>query len=408
MKKTLIIVYLVGFCTFLAATWEAIGPEGGEVRSLVVSATNDDLLFGASYTYPCRIIKSTNGGDSWSEVGSYNGYSYYMTIDPSGILYSAYSYYVYRSTDDGATWVRSNSAGSYIYGLSLHPTDPTIIFGCGYRYISSGNYAMVFLKSTDSGMNWTYTEIVSGGYCFGYSLAVNPLDPDIIYVGGCTYSTTYNPAVYKSTDGGTSFTEVLSLTSGYYVYSLVVHSTSTNIVCAGTYTDGIHRSTDSGSSWTKIATNNYNYRMMTTAVDPNIFISGGRNSIYKSTDAGVTWTTYTSGLYGEYYRGLAVSQSNPAKIFAGNYAGFFKTTNGGTNWTSSVSGILFGEILDIAAAPTMPSTMYTEFEEVGVYKTTNNGSSWTLLATPSACGALCAFAVHNTDPDIVYGLEGTG
>jgi hypothetical protein len=201
---------------------------------------------------------------------------------------------------------------------------------------------------------------------------------------------------------------VYSLTSGYYFYSLAIHLTNPDIVCGGTYTNGIHRSTDGGFSWTKVSTYNYSYRMVTTPANPDLIFSGGLTSVYKSTDAGASWVSLSSGLYARYVRGLAISQSDPARVYASNYGGFFKSTDTGSNWTASNSGIFFGEILDFGIAPSLRSTIYTEFEDVGVYKTTNSGSMWTLLPTPSSCGALCAFAVHNTNPDIVYGLEGTG
>jgi photosystem II stability/assembly factor-like uncharacterized protein len=333
-----------------------------------------------------------------------------MDIDPSDNLYSGYYGRVYKSTDGGSTWTYGTIASTGVYDVTVHPANPSIVFGAGYHYISSGNYEMVCIKSTDAGVSWSLTSIIAGGYTYGRAVAVAPSNPTIVYVGGNDYEgSSYHPRVFKSTDGGSTFNDVtMPTTSGYYVYSIAIHPTNANIVNVGTYTDGIWRTTDGGSTWAKVATYYYNYRMVTTAADPELVLSGGSSSIYRSTNGGATWTTLTSGLYGSIFYGLDISHSTASNLYAGNNTGFFKSTNTGNSWWDSNTNLYLGEILDMGMAPSQRTTMYTEFEGVGVYKTTNSGSSWELLPTPSSCGALCAFAVHNTDADQVFGLEGSG
>ncbi len=404
MRKILFLFCIA--CIPLFATWQAIGPEGGNVRAVVISPSNQDVVYFAAYTYPCKIYKSTNAGAVWSKVGSYNGYCYCLAIGSDEKLYAGY-YGVYRSTDGGATWVSSSIPSTYVYDLVVHPSNPAIVYGAGYKYLS-GSRELVFIKSTNSGVNWTTSRLDSGLYCYGYSIAVDPANGNNIYVGGNGYDTRYLPKIFKSTDGGSSFSEVFSDTIGYYVYSLAVHPTNSNIVYAGTYLNGIFRSTNAGANWTRVSTLNYNYAMATTPANPNLILGGALSSIYRSTDAGITWASIATGLKGTYFRGLAISRTSAANAFSGCDAGFYKTTNMGTNWQAANTNFYAGIILDFGVAPSQKSTMYTEFENVGVYKTTNYGSSWNLLPTPSTCGALCAFVVHNTDPNAVCGLEGTG
>lgn len=409
MKRTMCLVGIIGFFLPVLAAWQAIGPEGGNVRAVCVSPVNDNNVYLGTYTYPAKILKSSNAGGSWTFMGYYTGYLYCMAIDPSENLYCGYYGRVYKSTDGGATWTYGTIASTAVYDLAVHPSNPSIVYGAGYHYISSGNYEMVCLKSTDAGTSWSTTSIIAGGYTYGRAVAIDPSNPNVIYVGGNdNEDSTYHPRVFKSTDGGSTFTDVTMGTgAGYYVYSLAVHPTS-SIVYVGTYTDGIWRSADGGSSWTKVSTLYYNYQMATSPANPDLVLSGGSSSIYRSTDAGVTWTSLTTGLYGSTYYGLDISHSNASSLFAGNTSGFFKSTNMGTTWWASNTNMYCGDILDFGIAPSAPATMYTEFEGVGVYKTTNNGTSWTLLPTPSTCGALCAFAVHNTDANMVFGLEGSG
>lgn len=409
MKQAMCLMCIIGFFMHIAGAWQAIGPEGGYLRAVCVSHSNDNVVYAGAYTYPAKILKSTNAGGSWTYMGSYTGYLYCMAIDPSDNLYCGYYGRVYKSTNGGATWTYGTISSTGIYDLAVHPSNPSIVYGAGYHYISSGNYEMVCIKSTDAGATWSMTSIIAGGYTYGRAVAVDPSNPDVVYVGGNDYvGSAYHPRVFKSTDGGATFSDVtMGTTAGYYVYSLAVHPTN-SIVYVGTYTDGIWRSTDGGSSWTKVSTLYYNYSMATSAAYPDLVLSGGSSSIYRSTDAGLTWTSLTTGLFGNYYYGLDISHSNASNLYAGNNTGFFKSINMGNNWWDSNTNMYCGDILDVGIAPSASATMYTEFEGVGVYKTTNNGSSWALLPTPSACGALCAFAVHNTDADMVFGLEGSG
>ncbi len=406
MKKVMIMVALLVTCTF--AAWIQLGPDGGYVRSLCVSHLDESSLYCVTYTYPAKCYKSINSGASWTKMGTLNAYPYCMVNDNNDNLYVGY-YGVQKSTNGGVSWTNSTTSG-YVYHMALHPTIATTIYATGYKYVSP-DYQITFWKSTNSGTNWTPTTIATGRYCYGRSIAADPTNGNVIYVGGNTYDTLrarYEPKVYKSTDGGTSFNEIFSDTLGYYVYSLAVHPTNPNIVYVGSYTGGIWRSTDAGMSWTKVSTLYYHYVMKTTPANPNLVMSGGSSAIYRSTDAGLTWTSHTTGLKGSGFYGLDISHINASTAYVSDNAGFFKTSDMGTNWQMSNTGIMAGEILDCGIAPSQPATMYTEFENVGVYKTTDYGSSWTLLITPSTCGALCAFAVNAADPSEVYALEGSG
>jgi photosystem II stability/assembly factor-like uncharacterized protein len=412
MSKYTILVCMMDLFTFSFAAWESIGPDGGYIRSIVVSSTDSDLIYGATYYSPSKIIMSTDAGDSWIQVGSYPDINYCMAIDPTddNKLYAGSFGRIYCSIDKGMTWSPSNLlANTYCYGLVVDPINPNTIYGAGTEYISSGNYDMVFLKSTDSGMNWTITSILSTGFNYGWCIAVDPIDPDIIYVGGCGYTSTREPRIFKSTDAGISWDEIYTAANGYYVYSLAINPGNTDIIYAGTYTDGIYRTTDAGNSWTKVHTGYYYYRMATSPADPNIVFSSGYYYVYRSTDQGLSWSTVITGLpVIAYYYGLAINQLDASEIYLGSSAGFFKSTNTGTDWFDSSSGLHLSDIISMGIAPSAASTMYVTSENVAVYKTTNNGDDWTRLPSFSDCGDINAFAIHNTDPDTVIALEGYG
>lgn len=413
MQLKYVISMTVLFCCLGFAAWESVGPYGGYIRSVVVSHSNDNIVYVSSYSTPTSVAKTTNAGASWTTMGAIPRQVYCMAIDPGNDnnLYTGCGHAIYRSTDGGANWISTTMSNKYIYGIVVHPTTPSTIYASGMSWDGS-QWVIAFFKSTNSGTSWSTTPL-NVNRSNSYSIAVDRTNPNTVYVGGYYYhpvDSTNQPIIYKSTDGGTSFNEVTNNipTTTYYVYSLAVHPTNSSIVYAGTYLGGIYRSIDGGSSWTQASTHYYNYSMTTSPAAPDIAYSGGYSDIYKTTDAGASWFASSTGMTGHYVYGLAMSPLSGSNVFAGSNVGIFKTTNSGTSWLNSTNNLNVGAILNFAVAPSSGSTVYTSFEEIGVYKTTNSGSSWTLLPTPVGCGDICEFAVDYASADIVYALEGSG
>lgn len=411
MRRLLVIVLILGFCTFASATWERLGPYGGYVRSIVISQSDANLIYLTSYTYPGKVVKSTNGGASWNTVGALSGYAYCLALDPTddNKLYVGSASRIYRSTNGGVDWNNTYMSNSYFNSIVVHPNTPSILYASGMKYESS-KWQMVFYKSTDSGVNWTPTIIHGGDYSTSWGLAIDPSDLNTIYVCGYerTSDTTYS-LLYKSADGGSSFTDIADdFPTGRYLNSVGVHPTNSNIVYAGA-TSGIYRSTDAGNSWTLVFSSaSYNFCMISLPADPNVVYSGGYYDAYKSTNSGASWSIIDTGLEGKYFRGVAINPSNPSTVYTGSDAGLFRTTNGGSNWVAYNNDLNVGTISSFAKAPSSPATLYTSFAEVGVFKSTNCGSDWTKTPTPVNCGNICEFAIYSNDPNRILGLEGTG
>lgn len=411
MKTKCLLLTLLLLVTAGLADWEAVGPYGGYLRSVVVSHTNDNIVYAVSYNYPAQYARSTNGGATWTTMGGIPSNAYATAIDPTdhNKLYTGGGSYFYRSTNGGTTWLSTYASNTYPYGMVVNSPTPTTVYGAGYTYDGT-RWRMSFYKSSNSGASWSTTYLADSA-SYAYCIGLDRTNPSNIYVGGYTYmNSTYYPMIYKSSNGGTSWTQLTNgiPTSGYYVYSVAVHPTNSNIIYLGIYTAGIYRSTDAGASWTQVSTHYYNYAMATSIADPNAALVTGYNDVYKTTNAGATWFADTVGFKGLSAFGLAMSQTNGQVAYVGDNMGAFKTTNGGARWSSINNNLNLGAIASFAVAPSSPSTIYTSFEEVGVFKTTNSGTSWTQLPTPVACGNICEFAVHRTNPLIVYGLEGSG
>ncbi|MCI0435119.1 MAG: hypothetical protein L0271_15980 [Gemmatimonadetes bacterium] len=182
-------------------------------------------------------------------------------------------------------------------------------------------------KSVNGGTTWTRIFENYGTSNMGDIDVFQP-NPDIIWVGtgeSCTRNSIgWGDGVYKSTDGGRTFTN-MGLADTHHISEVVVHPTNPDIVYVAaqghlwghTGERGIFRTNDGGRSWTKL-TNGLPDDMRTGASDlvmdplnpsvlyagfwerlrfPYRFLSGGSNGgLFKSTDGGNTWTKLTRGL----------------------------------------------------------------------------------------------------------------
>ncbi|MEZ4999968.1 MAG: lipoprotein [Bacteroidales bacterium] len=133
---------------------------------------------------------------------------------------------VWKSSDAGATWfpVLEKEASASVGDIAVAPSDPDIIFaGLGeanaYR---SGMSGTGIYRSEDAGTTWHYTGLAETGTVG--RIVIHPGNPDIIFVGasGRTWKNSPDRGVYKSTDGGNSWTKVFYLNDGAGCIDLVM------------------------------------------------------------------------------------------------------------------------------------------------------------------------------------------
>ena len=240
-------------------------------------------------------------------------------------------------------------------------------------------------KSEDAGTTWTPIFEGYGTANIG-DIAIFQPNPDIIWIGtgeSCTRNSVgWGDGVYRSTDGGKTFTNV-GLKDTHHVSEVLTHPTDPDVAWVAAQghlwghggQQGIFKTTDGGRSWTHL-TQGLPDDGRTGASDlvmdprnpdvlyaafwerirlPYRFLSGGPDGgIFKSTDGGATWTKLTRGLpAGETGKiGLAVSRSNPSVLMAivehgfqpsprsADYAdmtqlgtGMYRSQDGGATWT---------------------------------------------------------------------------
>ena len=159
-------------------------------------------------TFPTGIYKTEDGGITWREknVGFTNDGIFYITFRPGepDIIYAGTYDGVNRSIDGGEHWKRWNQGWpgeQWVFDIAFDPRDTDVMYACSLNGQNKGTGVDGFhgtvMKSTNAGELWT--EIITGlpDQQF-YSVEVDPLTPDTVYLAG-------EQGVYRSTDAGQSW-----------------------------------------------------------------------------------------------------------------------------------------------------------------------------------------------------------
>ncbi|HKL41593.1 MAG TPA: hypothetical protein VJ962_03345, partial [Clostridia bacterium] len=175
-------------------------------NTIAMAASNTQVLYagtgesfpGGTYLVGNGIFKSTNKGESWTQLAStinndYFDYINRLVVDPTDkdIVIAATEKGIMKSTDGGLQWDTVYTNANGVEDLVANPTDFNIL------YAGVNSYGI--LKSTDAGESWSisFDELVAGQR---YELAVSPVDPNIIYASINISST--ESCVYRSTNAG--------------------------------------------------------------------------------------------------------------------------------------------------------------------------------------------------------------
>jgi len=227
---------------------------------------------------------------------------------------------LWRTDNAGASWdpVSDRDFGSSAVGaIAVAASDPNVLFvGMGespFRNIASSQGDGIY-RSTDAGRTWTHVGLEHVRQ-FG-EIRIHPADPDTIWVAaqGNTYATEDDGGVYRSTDGGDTWTRVLeplNRTTG--TVDLALDPRNPRILYAAQWDN-------QRSAWS--------------------LRSGGPGSgIWRSRDGGDSWERLTEGLpEGMGKIGVAASGARDGRVWAiieaeGDEGGLYRSDDGGESWT---------------------------------------------------------------------------
>jgi photosystem II stability/assembly factor-like uncharacterized protein len=237
--------------------------------------------------------------------------------DPETLYIGTASGGLWKSTNGGTTWASlfDEQPVSTFGDVAIAPSNSDIVWaGTGEQQNrQSTSWGNGVYRSVDGGASWTHLGLVETRHIG--RIQVHPEDPDVAYVAaqGTLWAPSDSRGVYKTTDGGETWTKVLFIDAHTGVVDMVMHPENPDVLYAAAY-QRLRR------TWG--------------------FNGGGPGSgIYKTTDGGATWTELTNGIpAGDKGRiGIDVSPVDPQTVYAlvehADSSGTYRSRDGGASWT---------------------------------------------------------------------------
>ena len=237
----------------------------------------------------------------------------------------------------------------------------------------------------------------SPGHGETQAVALHPTDPMILYAGAAK-------GLCKTTIGGKDNWPTVGLDT-YSPRAIVVSQQNPDIVYAGTHKVGVYRSSDGGDSWSEV-NNGISYpEIRSMLIHPKnghvVYAGTDGGGVFKTTDGGDSWKEINHGLIDKVIRSMAMDPRDPDVIYAGTWHGVYKTTDGGKNWSADPEGLYDVDVRAIALDPFSPDVVYAGTQPRGVYRSEDGGKTWARGKEPLT-EHIESMAVDPANPGHVY------
>jgi len=426
MKMNNIVRLAVGFACLLTTLFF----EQAQAQDL---STRENLYQEAAKSLALRSIgPSTMGGRiSDIKVDPNHPSTWYVAVGSGG---------VWKTTNSGTTWnpIFDGQASYSIGTVEIDPNNSNVIWvGTGEnvsgRHVAWGSGVY---KSEDGGQSWKNMGLSASEHIG--RILIDPRDSDVVLVAaeGALWSSGGERGVYRSEDGGESWTHVLAVDEKTGATDLEFDPSNPEVLYAATYErrrkvwaflaggpgSGIHKSTDNGLTWKEVSkglprADMGKIGLAVTPADPNLVYATiesdpANKGFYRSTDKAESWekrNSYTSGGTGpHYYQEIEASPSDPDVVIQMDV--FYQVTrDGGATFNYLETGrSKHSDNHALWIDPANPAHMLAG-SDGGLYETFDEGKTWKFFNNlPIA--QFYKIAVDNAEPfyNVVAGAQDLG
>ncbi len=392
------------------------------ITEIIIDPNNSDILIVSTTE---GIYKSTDGALNWNLVQAGNFRDMVVKPGDQQVIYaSTYGYNggaeIYKSANQGDSFEVINNTGVNPYQVSritiaVTPVNPELVYFVCSKVSGNQSGLKGIYKSDDSGDSWSEIvsssdinllgRSVSGNDTEGYgwytlSLAVSPVDPDLIFVGGIN--------TWRSIDGGENWeiktTEIpnLSGVSFSWVDQHEIRINPLNQIVYLAHDGGVYKSENNGDTFEDISQNlniMQMYKLGCSPTNEDIIVAGCQDQFGMLYNEGVWEATYT-GEASEHF----VSNDDPNTLFCYGFGfGMIRSTNRGYSYSSinppGMSKNFW--LIPTISHPHFAHTIYVGAQ--GIYKSCDEGNTWeTLIGNLSNSYALNTIEVAFLDDNYIY------
>mgnify|MGYP001592195347 CR=1 FL=1 len=376
---------------FSTDVWKSIGPKnfGGRTISIALNPINPSTIYAGSASGGLwRTYTKGEGITAWNYVPVKNSAGNYypvlgvgaIAIDPTdtntiligtGEVYGyqkalggfgwrttrgSYGIGILKTTNGGTSWTHplnwSRNQRRGVQDVAFHPFNSNIV----YAATTEGTY-----KSTNKGSSWSIIHDV----VMATDIAINPLYPETLFVS-CGNLGSPNSGVYRSYDGGETFSRLNGLPNFSGKTLLSFYNTSPNVVYADVADSvsgkGLFRSINNGDSWVQVNSQNYasyqgwfSHLVVVNQADTSKILCAGVD-VFKSQNGGRTltkksdWSAWYFGVVptgepegpSDYshadHHAFAIHPQFPNTVYFGNDGGVFVTMDFGETFAGRNGG----------------------------------------------------------------------
>ncbi|MFN2531037.1 MAG: WD40/YVTN/BNR-like repeat-containing protein [Pyrinomonadaceae bacterium] len=340
---------------------------------------------------------------------------------------------VWKTADGGINWESVSDGSVFGTGsvgaIGLSDSDPnTVYVGMGESPIRGNvSHGDGVYKSTDAGKTWKRVGLEDTRQIS--RIRVHPKNPDIVYVAaqGHVWGPSEQRGVFRSRDGGKTWDKILYRGDKAGASDLIMDPTNPNILYAGMWevyrkpwtlesggpNSGIFKSTDGGDTWTDITRNAGLPRGTVGIVGITVspanadrlwaIVEAEDGGVFRSDNAGRTWTKVNEERRlrqrAWYYSRIYADPKNPDTVYVLN-TGFYKSNDGGRTYAGI--SVPHGDNHDLWIAPDDPNRMINS-NDGGANVSFNGGRSWT--EQDQATAQFYRVTVDNDFPYNIYGAQ---